>query len=272
MKKVAIIGRASSARRWSAASRPSPSWEVSTWSRQTLDTLLAQHHSFDAVVVCTGAASPWLQLPGLRRKHGLVIDAGSPPQVKSAPGWTMVGLDTLLARPELHLTEEDRDRLGELVTDASTALTAELHAARARQRAGRHRRRALHLLERAAAPAADRTSSEAGAPRAPGRRCLHPPIAETNPRGAHEDLHRRHPRLCAGPVADPARQLAPRPAAPPSPSASSPPRATPARPRSWRASSRRASSPRSWSRRCTPGRSTGRCTRSRTCPPACPRA
>ena len=128
VKRVAIIGRGEFGQAMERSLKAVTEWEVTTWSRQTLDTLLAQHNQFDAVVVCTGAASPWLELPGLRKKHGLVIDAGAPPQVKAAPGWTMVGLDTLLSRPELHLTEADRDRLGELVGEASVALTAELAA------------------------------------------------------------------------------------------------------------------------------------------------
>lgn len=125
VKKVAVLGRGEFGQAMERSLKAVAGWEVTTWSRQTLETLLAQHHSFDAVVVCTGAASPWLQLPA-RKRLGLVIDAGAPPQVKAAPGWTMVGLDTLLARPELHLTETDRDRLSDLVKEAGTALTTEL--------------------------------------------------------------------------------------------------------------------------------------------------
>jgi hypothetical protein len=58
----------------------------------------------------------------------VVIDAGSPPQVRSAPGWTSIGLDTLLARPELHLSEAEREQLEQLVDEASVTLTAELAA------------------------------------------------------------------------------------------------------------------------------------------------
>lgn len=125
VKTVAILGRGEFGQAMERSLKAIPEWEVTTFTRQSMDTLFSSINSFDAVVVCTGASSPWLTLPQ-RRKHGLVIDAGSPPQLKSAPGWTTVGLDTLLSRPELHLSEGDRDRLGELVTHASTALTTEL--------------------------------------------------------------------------------------------------------------------------------------------------
>ncbi|HEY1088149.1 MAG TPA: hypothetical protein VGE37_10660, partial [Archangium sp.] len=92
-----------------------------------LEELFAQQSNFDAVVVCTAGTAPWLEFPN-RKKVGFVIDAGSPPQVKSAPGWTLVGLDTLLARPELHLSEDDREKLHALVDGSTAALTTELAA------------------------------------------------------------------------------------------------------------------------------------------------
>lgn len=127
VKTVAILGRGEFGQAMERSLKAVPGWEVSTWARQSMDEMFAKVSHFDAVVVCTGAATPWLTLPA-RRKSGIVIDAGAPPQVKSAPGWTTVGLDTLLSRPELHLSEVERDRLGELVNKASTALTTELAA------------------------------------------------------------------------------------------------------------------------------------------------
>ncbi len=126
VKTIAVLGRGEFGLAMERSLKAVPGWEVSTWTRQSMDTMFSQVNSFDAVVVCTGAATPWLTLPA--RPQGLVIDAGSPPQLKSAPGWTTVGLDTLLARPELHLSEVVRERLGELVTTASTTLTCELAA------------------------------------------------------------------------------------------------------------------------------------------------
>ncbi len=125
VKTVAILGRGEFGQAMERSLKAVPGWEVSTWARQSMDELFSKANTFDAVVVCTGAATPWLSLPA-RRKSGIVIDAGAPPQVKAAPGWTTVGLDTLLSRPELHLSEGERERLGALVSQASTALTSEL--------------------------------------------------------------------------------------------------------------------------------------------------
>ena len=127
VKRVAIIGRGEFGQAMERSLKAVAGWEVTTWSRQQLETLYAELGSYDAVVACTAGAAPWLTIPS-RKKQGLVVDAGSPSQVKSAPGWTVVGLDTLLARPELHLSEGERDRLGDLVNHASLALTAELAA------------------------------------------------------------------------------------------------------------------------------------------------
>jgi glutamyl-tRNA reductase len=127
VKNIAVLGRGEFGLAMERSLKSVPKWEVTTWTRQSMDTMFSELNSFDAVVVCTGASSPWLTLPA-RKKHGLVIDAGAPPQLKAAPGWTAVGLDTLLSRPELHLSEADRDRLGELVVSAGTALTTELAA------------------------------------------------------------------------------------------------------------------------------------------------
>lgn len=126
-KNVAVLGRGEFGQAMERSLKAVPGLEVTTWARTGLDTLISQLSSVDALVVCTAGPAPWLTLPA-RRKPGLLIDAGAPPQVKSAPGWTVVGLDTLLSRPELHLSETHREQLGNLVTTASSALTAELAA------------------------------------------------------------------------------------------------------------------------------------------------
>jgi glutamyl-tRNA reductase len=87
--------------------------------------LFAKQHAYDAVVVCTGGPAPWLELPH-RRKKGLCIDAGSPPQVLAAPGGQQVGLDSLLSRPSATLPDEERERLEALVRDATHALSSTL--------------------------------------------------------------------------------------------------------------------------------------------------
>ena len=127
VKSVAVLGRGEFGLAMERSLKAVSKWDVTTWTRQSMDELLARASEFDAIVVCTGATSPWLSLPA-RKKPGLVIDAGSPPQLKAAPGWTAIGLDSLLARPELQMSETERDALGELVTASSTALTSELAA------------------------------------------------------------------------------------------------------------------------------------------------
>lgn len=127
VKRLAILGRGDFGQSMERALRGANRWDVSTWSRQSLDTLLDSLHSIDALVVCTGASHAWLNLPA-RQRPALCIDAGSPPQVQSAPGWATVGLDNLLARPELHLGDDERERLELLVAESMTLLQGELEA------------------------------------------------------------------------------------------------------------------------------------------------
>lgn len=127
VKSVAVLGRGEFGLAMERSLRALNRWDVTTWARQSLDELLAKAGSIDAVVVCTGAAQAWLELP-TRKKLGLVIDAGAPPQVRASPGWTHLGLDELLARPELHLSDTERERLEALVDEACTLLAGELQA------------------------------------------------------------------------------------------------------------------------------------------------
>ncbi len=127
VRSVAVLGRGEFGQAMERALVGARRWDVSTWSRQSLDELLARMGTMDALVVATGAAHAWLNLPA-RRTPGLCIDAGSPPQVRQAPGWTLVGLDALLARPELHLGEDERARLETLVDEAALSLARELYA------------------------------------------------------------------------------------------------------------------------------------------------
>lgn len=126
-RSVAILGRGDFGQSMERSLRGAERWEVSTWGRPSLDELLAQLGSLDALVVCTGASHAWLNLPE-RARPGLCIDAGSPPQVRHAPGWAVIGLDTLLARPELQLDEGEREKLDGLVSQSALALSAELDA------------------------------------------------------------------------------------------------------------------------------------------------
>lgn len=124
---VAILGRGDFGVAMERGLKLVSDWHVTTWSRPTLDELLARSSTFDALVVCTGGPQAWLDLPS-RASPALCIDTGSPPQVRSASGWEVVGLDTLLARPERTLHDDERERLERLVDEAAASLSAGLQA------------------------------------------------------------------------------------------------------------------------------------------------
>ena len=126
-KKVAVFGRGEFGQAMERSLRAANSFQVSTFSRATVSELFDSMQSLDALVVCTGASHAWLNLPP-RKAPALCIDAGSPPQVKDAPGWTMVGLDELLARPELQLSEVERERLENLMLESANHLSSTLAA------------------------------------------------------------------------------------------------------------------------------------------------
>jgi glutamyl-tRNA reductase len=122
---VAILGRGDFGLAIERALRAAGRFEVTTWSRQTLDELKAGVEGFDAVVVCTGGGKAWLELPP-RVRPGLCIDAGSPPQVVPSAGWKLLGLDALLSRPDIELGEDERERLEQLVLGATRDLSKAL--------------------------------------------------------------------------------------------------------------------------------------------------
>ncbi len=125
VRTVAVLGKGDFGQAMERSLVAHGGWRVTSWSRASLDALHRELPTYDALVVCTAGAQSWLQLPHV--SHGaLVVDAGSPPQVSSAPGWTVVDLDQLLARPELQLPEAERERLDELVHDAMDELHATL--------------------------------------------------------------------------------------------------------------------------------------------------
>jgi len=124
-KTVAVLGRGDFGQAMERSLRGANQFQVSTFSRATVSELFERMTGLDALVVCTGAAHAWLNLPP-RKSPGLCIDAGSPPQVKDGPGWAMVGLDDLLARPELQLSEAERERLEGLMLDSANHLAATL--------------------------------------------------------------------------------------------------------------------------------------------------
>lgn len=122
-RRVAILGRGEFGQAMERSLRAM--CDVTVYGRQSLDELLTESQTFDAIVVCTAGTHPWFELPP-RVGTALCIDAGSPPQVKSAPGWTSIGLDLLLGRSELRLTDDERTRLETLVETSSATLLTEL--------------------------------------------------------------------------------------------------------------------------------------------------
>lgn len=127
VRSVAVLGKGEFGQAMERSLLAHGGWTVTSWSRAGLDALSRALPEHDAVVVCTAGAQSWLELPEATRP-ALVVDAGSPPQVKRAPGWTLVDLDELLARPELQLADAERERLDGLVHDAMDGLHAALAA------------------------------------------------------------------------------------------------------------------------------------------------
>ena len=84
-----------------------------SYRRKDLAAFEAALPSAQAVVVCTGAPAPYLELPPPPLAK-LCIDLGSPEQVLSCPGWNKIKLDDLLASPLLNLCATDRRLLEEI--------------------------------------------------------------------------------------------------------------------------------------------------------------
>jgi glutamyl-tRNA reductase len=127
VRRVAILGRGDFGLAMERSLKGANRWEVEAFSRQSMVDFFARLEEFEAVVLCTGAAQAWLELP-VRKRPGLCLDAGSPPQLKSAPGWRTAGLDELLARPDMQLPEDERHRLEHLVLEGTQRLTQALDA------------------------------------------------------------------------------------------------------------------------------------------------
>jgi glutamyl-tRNA reductase len=125
VRSVAILGRGEFGQAMERLLRTVPEWTVASYPRQSMEEMWATH--FDALVVCTGGSQPWLELPHHAGKR-LCIDAGSPPQIMNAAGWHLIGLDALLARPDMQLHDTERNRLESLVMEATQQLSIALSA------------------------------------------------------------------------------------------------------------------------------------------------
>lgn len=77
------------------------------------------------VVVCTGGAAAYLELPAISQPR-LCIDIGCPPQVANAPGWERMDLDSLLSGQRQRLDDSQRSRLTNLAKTAADDLKGAL--------------------------------------------------------------------------------------------------------------------------------------------------
>ncbi len=98
---------------------------VHTHGRTTRDAFDEAARTADAVFVCSGAPTRYLDLP--MRTGAVVVDVGSPQQVRHAPGWQLVTLEELLSHPRAQLNDAQRDMLADLVKVAADRVVQELH-------------------------------------------------------------------------------------------------------------------------------------------------
>lgn len=82
-------------------------------------------HAGAHVVVCTGAAAAYVELPAITSSR-LCIDIGCPAQVVSAPGWERLDLDAMLSGQRQHLDDTQRSRLVSLARRATDDLQGAL--------------------------------------------------------------------------------------------------------------------------------------------------
>ncbi len=123
VRRVAVVGRGDFGQAMERALRGTCA--TATFARTQLGALEAMVDDLDAVVLCTGASERWFKLPATKTA-ALCIDAGAPPQLAAAPGWTTLGLDDLLAGASLQLGDAEREHLDALVRHAADALIREL--------------------------------------------------------------------------------------------------------------------------------------------------
>lgn len=81
-----------------------------TFRRASLVQFLEAAKESRAVVVCSGAPEAWLELPE-RADSPLVVDVGSPAQVRSAEGWRSFTLDQLLESGSTLLPDDEASEL-----------------------------------------------------------------------------------------------------------------------------------------------------------------
>jgi glutamyl-tRNA reductase len=90
-------------------------------ARDSLERFRERTQRAHALIVCSGAPSPWLELPE-RHDSPLAIDIGSPDQIRSAPGWRKTSLDDLLTSRSATLPDDTLTQLEQRCVDESSAL------------------------------------------------------------------------------------------------------------------------------------------------------
>jgi glutamyl-tRNA reductase len=99
---------------------------VALHGRKTLPQFFTEAATLDVVIVSSGASQTWLDLPAREGAAPLCIDLGSPRQVRDAPGWQVIDLDALLARPGCLLTDPELEQILALVEAQSLAFIENL--------------------------------------------------------------------------------------------------------------------------------------------------
>ncbi|MBL8950440.1 MAG: hypothetical protein JNK82_06665 [Myxococcaceae bacterium] len=102
-------------------------YKPKAYNRASLDAFRVAAVKADAVVVCSGADAPWLELPA-RDDGPVVIDVGSPEQLTGTQGWQHIALDVLLSKSGLQLPDGERELLEQACAEAGEALMKALAA------------------------------------------------------------------------------------------------------------------------------------------------
>ena len=124
---VMVLGMGEMGRATARALERAGFTELVTHGRSSLSAAMKAAQTVRAVVITAGAPEAWVELP--ERFGGLVIDVGSPPQLKTAPGWSAAGLDELLEGEGAQLPEEERAQLWDVAETATFAMLKELKIA-----------------------------------------------------------------------------------------------------------------------------------------------
>ncbi|MBX7096549.1 MAG: hypothetical protein K1X89_02455 [Myxococcaceae bacterium] len=123
-EKVVVFGRGEMGK---AAQRAleRAGYAVTSYSRDGRAKFERAAKTAPAVVVASGAPYAWLELPE-RTGKPVVVDVGSPPQLKATPGWVAITLDDLLDEGHAGVSDEELARLSALCDEEARRLCEEL--------------------------------------------------------------------------------------------------------------------------------------------------